>query len=874
MNEKFAYAIFPDKITNVCILGQIHITSFFLENIMASQVELHLICNAHLDPYWQWEWEEGAASAVSTFRAAADCCEQSGKLIFCHNEALLYQWIEEYEPSLFARIQKLVKEGRWHIMGGWHLQPDCNMPCAESFIRQIRIGRDWFRDKFGIDPTTAINFDSFGHTRGLVQILKKSGYDSDIVCRPNSTACPLPSTLFTWVGYDDSTVSVMRTPEGYNSPLGGAVEAINKRAEQNVQDKVPLSLRLWGVGNHGGGPSRQDTKELDAYIAGETVNGMTKPENVTIKHSTPETFFAAVKKSGMDLPRVERDLNSFAAGCYTSQIRLKQKNRQLENELWATEKMLAAACMAGRLSWPAEDLAAVMRDLATAQFHDILPGSSIQSVEDAGIRLFDHGLEILSRLKARAFFALSAGQPAPVEGEIPVLLYNPHPWPVEGVWECEFMLADQNWKDEFTIAEVCQGDTVFPTQMEKEQSTLALDWRKRVVFRATLAPSSMNRFDCRMTILPERPTPQLKPENGAFCFDNGTLRVRINTLTGLLDSLQVDGKEKIKAGACRLLVMRDNEDPWGMQVDRFGDLEGAFSLLGREEGSRFSGLRPGNQLESVRIIEEGAVRTVIEAVFGFQNSRAVVTYKLPAKGTEIDVQVRVYWNEKDKMLKLSIPTTLEGGAWCTQVPAGVEALRQDGSEQVIGHWVMASSGDEALSITNDSIHGIDCHQGELRLSLLRSAVYCGHPIMERPIAPQDRFLTRIDQGERVFSFRIDAGKTEDLRNRAEMIAAVSGQKPMALSFFPAGIGKPLPDGISLSDPSVQMMACGKSRNKGEWMIRLYNPTAEEKTASMCIPALGINHAEVRLGCFEIKTLVCKENGGIIETDLLELGPLN
>jgi len=98
---------------------------------------VHLVCNAHLDPVWQWEWEEGACEALSTFRTAADLCEESESFVFNHNEVILYKWVEQYEPELFNRIRRLVKAGKWHIMGGWYLQPDCNMPSGEGLVRQI-----------------------------------------------------------------------------------------------------------------------------------------------------------------------------------------------------------------------------------------------------------------------------------------------------------------------------------------------------------------------------------------------------------------------------------------------------------------------------------------------------------------------------------------------------------------------------------------------------------------------------------------------------------------------------------------------------------------------------------------------------------------
>jgi len=155
---------------------------------------IHLLCNAHLDPVWLWEWQEGAAEAISTFRTAAELCEGDDAFVFNHNEVTLYKWVQEYEPALFQRIRRLVSAGRWNIMGGWYLQPDCNMPGGESFVRQILLGKNWFKEHFGVDVTTAINFDPFGHTQGLVQILAKSGFDSYLFGRPEQTTAPCPPT--------------------------------------------------------------------------------------------------------------------------------------------------------------------------------------------------------------------------------------------------------------------------------------------------------------------------------------------------------------------------------------------------------------------------------------------------------------------------------------------------------------------------------------------------------------------------------------------------------------------------------------------------------------------------------------------------------
>ena len=146
---------------------------------------IHLLCNSHLDPAWLWPWQEGAAEALALARTVVDLCERYPGFVFNRNEAMFYHWIAEYDAVLLERIRRLVRAGAWHVMGGWYVQPDCNMPCGESFVRQILTGKRYFKQTFGVDATTAVNLDSFGHSRGLVQILAKSGYDSYLFCRPS-----------------------------------------------------------------------------------------------------------------------------------------------------------------------------------------------------------------------------------------------------------------------------------------------------------------------------------------------------------------------------------------------------------------------------------------------------------------------------------------------------------------------------------------------------------------------------------------------------------------------------------------------------------------------------------------------------------------
>ncbi|QSF46407.1 glycoside hydrolase family 38 N-terminal domain-containing protein [Paenibacillus tianjinensis] len=818
---------------------------------------LYLLSNAHLDPVWQWEWEEGAAAAVSTFRAAAGFCEDYDGYIFNHNEAILYQWVEEYEPVLFARIQRLVRQGRWHIMGGWYLQPDCNMPSGESFARQILAGRSYFRDKFGVRPTTAINFDSFGHSRGLVQIMQLAGYDSYIFMRPDEHA-GLPGQDFIWEGFAGSSVMAHKIAGGYHSALG--------RADQKIADWLathadePIGLLLWGVGNHGGGPSRLD---LDAIAARIEQSG-----DFRLVHATPEQYFAALPEA-KELPRYSGDLNPRFVGCYTSMIRIKQKHRQLENELYATEKMLAAAGLYGLLPYPARDLAEAQHDLLTAQFHDILPGTSIQPAEEASLRQLDHGVEITARLKARAFFALAAGQPQAQPKEYPILIYNPHPYPVSGIFECEFMLEDQNWLEQYSNPAVYQGSKRIPSQAEKEHSNLNLDWRKRVVFRAELAPAAMNRFDCRIELLERKPAPALQVREGAFYFRTGELSVTVNAGTGLIDEYSAGGVSYLLPGAFAPLAVADNEDPWRMDTDEFREVIGQFSLMNEREGSLFSGVK--ETISPVRIIEDGEVRTVIESVLQYNDSRLVLTYKLPKQGTEIEVHARVYWNEKDRMLKLSIPTVLKDAGYLGQTAFGVQELAANGQEVASQKWTALQSAKDGhmLTVINDGIYGSDCCAGEIRLSLLRGAGYCAHPIGDRPIMPQDRFLPRIDQGERCFTFWMNAGALEERAGKVDREALMHAERPFALSFFPSGEGNLQEAAIMLTDGTVQMSAFKKEQDGEGYIVRLFEPTGYPRSTGLSFPPLGITE-NIELKGFEIVTLrIDPQNGAVTRVGICE-----
>jgi alpha-mannosidase len=825
--------------------------------------KLFLVCNAHLDPVWAWELEEGIATTLATFRTAAELCEEFDGFVFNHNEVILYDWIERYDPELFSRIQKLVKEKKWHIMGGWYLQPDCNMPSGESFVRQILVGRNYFQKKFGARPTTAINFDPFGHSQGLVQILAKSGYDSYLFCRPHAEFCTLPGKNFNWIGFDNSSVVASRMDGFYGSPLGQARNKATQWMKDNPEEDQ--GIVLWGVGNHGGGPSREDLHSFKDFIK--------QTKDMHVSHATPEDYFTEVKKDKDKLPNFNSDINPWGVGCYTSMIRIKQKYRLLENELFAVEKMVSIAALQNLIDYPQEELQQAQKDLLTCAFHDILPGSGIQPVEEAAIRMFDHGLEILSRIKTQTFFALANGQKRAKNGDTPILVYNPHPVKVSGYIECEFHLENHNPDQKYVMPRVYSNQKEIESQVEKEFANLNAEWRKKVVFYAELQPSQMNRFDCKFSFLDNKPEPELIEENDEINFQTEKLDIKINTKTGFVDKYRINNKDFLKPNAFRPIVIQDNEDSWGSEVKSFPQIVGHFSLMSEEQASVFSGVK-NNKFNPVRVVENGPMRVIVEVLLTYGNSFICQHYKLPKLGTEIEIESRVYWNEKDKMLKLSIPTDLRGPEYRGQVAYGISELPNNGDEAVSQKWSAVVSNQQKLALTciNNGTYGSSLLDGELGLSLLRSCAYTCMPIYDRPLLVQDRFSPRIDQGERLYRFWINGGTTEERLSNIDGEALIKNEKPMALAIYPSGSGALPQPGIVLSDEAIQLCAFKKAENDDNFILRLFEPTGNARTTTLEIKSF-LPAETISFTPFEIKTFKFDlKSRTIIEVDLTENCP--
>jgi alpha-mannosidase len=363
----------------------------------------------------------------------------------------------------------------------------------------------------------------------------------------------------------------------------------------------------------------------------------------------------------------------------------------------------------------------------------------------------------------------------------------------------------------------------------------------------------MNRFDCELKILPRKPRIRAKERAGRILFRTKDLDVTVNARTGLVDRFRIQGEDFVRKGAFKPVVMMDTADAWGGSAVRFRKPAGRFRLMSRKEAARFAGIDLG-MLKPVRVIEDGEARSVIEALFKYKDSFVCQRYKLPKRGTEIEVEVRVHWNEKNRMLKLTIPTPFEDGTYLGQVAFGVSELPTNGNEAVAQKWVAVLSRKRRLAFTsiNDCVYGSDFLKGLLRISLLRSPAYSGLTLEERPIVAQDRFTERMDQGEQIFHFWFNGGPAAQRLKRIDREALVRNEKPFALPFFPSGAGKKAKPLVLLSDDVIQLSAVKKAEDNSNLVIRLFEPTGRKRTSVMTIPSARIRK-KITLAGFEVKT---------------------
>ena len=406
----------------------------------------------------------------------------------------------------------------------------------------------------------------------------------------------------------------------------------------------------------------------------------------------------------------------------------------------------------------------------------------------------------LKDYRTQAFLYLVTNESTAKEGEFPVFVFNYHPYEITLPVEAEFSLADQNWREDahFRPHVYDEEGNELCCQQIKEESTLNLDWRKRIVFEGRLKPLGVTRFTVK--VCPEPP------------LDKSAKPVPIGEIPSLA-----------------LELYEDTADPWGMSAEELksiGKNPKEFALMSAREAGRFCGSE--KELSSVRIVEEGEVFTLAEAFLTTEEANGVLQYKSYKNQPYTDVKVTVEFSGKNKLVRLRIPLPerFKKGKIVGDGPCVWE--EKPSSEFTFQKWLGAKSGEEIFAIINDGVYGGKAENGYIYLTLLRGAGYCMHPIPNRELYPKDRYLPRIECGRYVYNFRLYTGTVYEVNSMAE----VFNQPPYAVNVFPVG-GESKVAPLILSEGKVNVLSV-KPSEKGRYVFRLYNPNEKPSEFSLRI----------------------------------------
>jgi alpha-mannosidase len=248
---------------------------------------LHLIGYSHIDAAWLWPWHDGADSVLDTFRSVLGRMDETPGFCYSHSSSAHYRWVERTDPAMFEKIRSRIREGRWEVVGGWPVEPDCNIPSTESFVRHSLYGKEYCRRALGVDVAIAMNPDSFGHAAGLPTILKSAGYGYYAFMRPQEHEMNLPH-LFWWEGRDGSRILTLRIWKDYD-PGNQMEDMIRTASEQLFTPGLNHAAMFIGVGDHGGAVTRAQIRKV--------LELQTQPDLPELRWSTLGAYFAAVEKS-------------------------------------------------------------------------------------------------------------------------------------------------------------------------------------------------------------------------------------------------------------------------------------------------------------------------------------------------------------------------------------------------------------------------------------------------------------------------------------------------------------------------------------------------------------------------------------------------
>jgi alpha-mannosidase len=646
---------------------------------------VHMIGNAHIDPVWLWPWQSGADEALATMASAADRCDEYPEFVFTRGEAWVYRQVEKVRPDLFARIRRLVERGQWHITGGQFVQPDLNLPTDMGLRRQIMHGQRYFRDRFGVTPTVGYNVDSFGHTASLPDMLADYGYTGYVFRRPEQHQVALPANTFVWQGVSGGELVAFRITPGYVAnfaELTGQVEI----ALENADPALGHTMCFYGVGNHGGGPSKAMIEWIIAHrrsFAGHE-----------LIFSTPQAFMDAIADQRDRLPRVSTELQHTFPGCYSAMHDIKRAQRHGERLLDQAEQAVNAFADVTDRRDLRTRLDQAWDDLLFTQFHDVITGTSIPSAWGSVRAMHGRariiGEEVLYETTRRWSYRM-----LPKVNQHQIVAINTSRHPFHGFVEAEPYLDFDDWCGRWLSDE--DGDPVAFQEIQPESHQMI----PRLLFAAAIGATAARRFYVR-----DGPAPPVAIGGGGLestpgMLSNGLLTVRLRS----------DGIAGIRGGETDLLghggiglhLRRDTSDTWTFHTDRWEEPVEA-TLVGA----------------SWYVEETGPLRVRARLDGRLRHTRVQWVVSLYRGESRVHMELEINFDERFSLLQMPIDLAAVPSRWTDGI-AGSQIGRQPlRSEWPFLGWSRLRVGQLDIGLLTDDVysHSIDGHAWQP--TLLRS----------------------------------------------------------------------------------------------------------------------------------------------------------
>lgn len=792
---------------------------------------LHMIGNSHIDPVWFWSREEGMQEVKATFASALARMEEYPEFCFTSTSAAFFAFLEEAAPELLTAIKERVAQGRFEITGGWWVEPDCNLPCGEAFVRQGLYGQRYLLKTFGVLADIGSNVDSFGHNPMLPQILRGCGMDKYLFMRPSLTRSngkymenPVP--LIAWQSPDGSSVTALSLPAEYTCWF---MESTRENIETTLSQLAPYPALpcFYGVGNHGGGPTIANIEAIQTL----------KEEypQAELRFSTLNAFFDQVKDAA--LPPLSAYLEDVNTGCYSIDHPYKQAVRRAEQALLRAERLLSMAALAGdgynsRFS----QLEPLWRRLLFCQFHDTLGGTCIRLARDNAhydvLGITAQAEEASQMAVQRLASMLDTGG-----NGLPILLINDSPLPFDGVVDTEL-----NWfcKDPLTLCDDQGGEIEY--QWTKQSCTMMwyrLGGRRRVLFRCMLPPFGMRVLRTYTKTPAFNPTPS--HEAGELCLENEWLLAKWNAEGDLCCLKDKKTGCQVLDGGAAFHVFEDERDSWGHAG----------------EGRAFGPALDKPVLEEAAIVEHGRIRQTIRVRKRLGVCRLEILYTLDSGDTFLRMSVKAIWDGPWKQLRLHFPLSFPIADTISESPYGVMVRSAVGKEYFMHRFVDArDSAGAGLTIANDGIYGFSFEERELQLTLLRSAIFAQGTCIGWQHAYDTYEYT--DLGEHTFTFLLKPhGAPSPNWEMAALADRLQCPPVCLMDTFHSGSldARVLHSFLRLGAPNIRLGALKKWEDGDELVIRLYETEGIATSTQIMIAG---NVYTVTLAAYEIQTLLLSQ----------------